>query len=173
MLQSGTKSSHMKSHPALCCSGFILLVTLLAIWSCDSSSRKSSRKKSESDLLFAEQLKNRGSYDSAIIYFRKAADYHLKQNQYPEWTNSVTGVIDCFRVKGDLDTALNLVDQAMRIAITKMDTTDNLYNGLVHKKALLYSDKRQFAEASALFNRNITIYKAKSAIPDTAISMKH
>jgi CHAT domain-containing protein/Tfp pilus assembly protein PilF len=163
----------MKKPLALCCSGFLLLIAMLAIWSCDNNSKESSHKKNESDLSVAEQLKNQGSYDSAIIYFRKAADFTLKHNQYPEWTRSVSGLIDCFRVKGDLDKAMQLVDQSLGIAMTKMDTTANLYNGLIHKKALLFNDKRQFEQASALFNRNIRIYKAKSATPDTGLALSY
>ena len=56
----------------------------------------------------AEQLKNRSSFDSAIIFFRKAADNHLKNNQYPEWVKGVSGLIDCYKSKGDKDEAMRL-----------------------------------------------------------------
>jgi len=172
-LQTDTNSCPMKRPLALCCSGFLLLIAMLAIWSCDTKSEDSSRKKNESDLIFAEQLKNRGSYDSALIYFRKAADYNLAHDQYPEWTRSVSGLIDCFRAKGSADEAMKFIDQALGIAITKLDTTGNLYNGFIHKKALLYNDKRQFEQASALFNRNIRTYKAKSATPDSGLALSY
>jgi CHAT domain-containing protein/Tfp pilus assembly protein PilF len=161
----------MKSPLALFCFRFLMLISLLALWSCDNNSQKSSHAKGESDLVLAEQLKNRGSYDSAIIFFRKSIDYNLKFNQYNEWAKSVSGMIDCFRSKGDLDEAMRLSDQALALALKKLDTTGNSYNSLIHKKALLYSDKREFAKAAALFNRNIITYKARSAAPDTGLAL--
>ena len=163
----------MKSPLALLSTQIILLIAILALWSCDNNGMKSTKVEAESDLIFADQLKNRGSYDSAILFFRKASDYNLKLNHYSDWIKSVSGMADCFRAKGELDEAMRLVDQALAIAVVKIDTTDNLYNGLIHKKALLFSDKRQLPQAAALFYRNINIYNSKSTISDTGLALSY
>ena len=168
-----TRLCPMKSPLALFCFRFFLLLGLLTTWSCENNNLKNSDVNQASDLTFAGQLKNRGSYDSAILFFRKANDKNLKLNQYTEWIKGVSGLIDCFRAKGDLDEAMRLTEQAQVIAMAKIDTTGNLYNGLIHKKALLFSDKRQFQQASALFNRNINIYKTRSATTDTGLALSY
>jgi len=163
----------MRRPLALFCTGFLLLIAILTEWSCDNNSLKDSRSEAKPDIGLADQLKNRGSYDSAIIFFRKATDNNLKLGQYADWAKSVSGLIDCFRSKGDLDEAMRLTDQALAIAVAKIDTTGNLYNGLIHKKALLFTEKRQLKEAEALFIRNINTYKAKSATADTGLALSY
>ncbi len=163
----------MKNPLALFCFSFLSLLALLAQWSCDNNSRKSPDSNVESDLILADQLKNRGSYDSAILYFKKSVDYNLKSGQYPEWIKGVSGLIDCSRAKGDLDEAMRIAEQSLTIASAKTDTTGNLYNGLIHKKALLFSDKRQFEQATALYNRNIRTYLARSATSDTGLALTY
>lgn len=163
----------MKSPLALFCTELLLLVAILTTWSCNNKGSGSSHLQAKPDIIVAEQLKNRGSYDSAILFFRKATDTSLKQGQYADWVKSVSGMIDCFRSKGDLDEALRLTDQSLAIAMAKMDTSGNLYNTLVHKKALIYTDKRQFEPAEALFRRNISIYAAKTAKADTGLALSY
>ncbi len=163
----------MKSPLALFCTGFLLLIVILTQWSCDNNSRNGSRLEAKPDLTLADQLKNRGSYDSAIIFFRKATDTNLKHGYYADWAKSVSGLIDCYRSKGDLDEAMRQADQALKIAAAKIDTTGYLYNGLIHKKALLFTDKRQLKEAEVLFTRNINTYKAKSATSDTGLALSY
>jgi len=163
----------MKGPLALFCTSFLLLIVILTLGSCDNNSRKSSQLQVKTDLALANQLKNRGSYDSAIVFFRKAIVYNLNRNQNDDWINSVYGIIDCFRAKGDYDEAMRNTDQALAIATVKIDTTGNLYNGLIHKKALLYTDKRQLQQAAALFNRNIITYKKRSATPDTGLALSY
>lgn len=163
----------MKSPLAFFCFKFIILVPLCVLWSCNTYNSKSALPKNESDLLFAEQLKNRGSYDSAIIFFRKGIDDNLKNKRYTEWSKGVSGTIDCFRAKGDIEEAMHLADLALAVAVKNMDTTSNLYNGLIHKKAYLLSDKRQFDQAAALYSRNIKTYLERSAEPDTGLALSY
>jgi len=163
----------MKKILALFCINFLLFAGLLIMWSCDGNTSRSAVSEKTSDLLQAEQLKNRGSYDSAIILFRKTSDENLKLNQNTEWVNSVSGLIDCYRLKGDMDEALRLSDQALAIAAKKIDTTGNLYNNLILKKANLLSDKRQLDQAIPLYSRNIKIYIARPSIPDTGLALAY
>jgi len=163
----------MKEQPALFCLKLILLISLFTLWSCDRTKVIPSDSKGAADIVLADQLKNRGSYDSAIIFFRKSADRNLKTNQYPEWIRSISGMIDCYRSKSDLEEAMRLTEQALAIAQTKIDTTSDLYNGLIHKKASLYSDKRQFDQATQLFNRNIRIHLSETSVPDTGLALAY
>jgi len=163
----------MKSPKALFCFRFLLLLTVGSFWSCGNNNSKTVVPQGEADLVLAQHLKNRGSYDSAIIFFRKGIDFNLKNNQYSEWGKSISGMIDCFRAKGDLDEAMRLTDQALAIAVAKTDTTGYLYNGLIHKKANLLSDRRQFGPAEELYTRNIKIYQLKSASPDTGLALSY
>ena len=168
-----TKSAPMKNPLALFCKGFLLLIAILTLWSCNNNNPENSVSQAKSDLEIANQLKNRGSYDSAIIFFRRATENNLKLGKNPDWIKSVSGLIDCYRSKGNLDEAMLLTDQSLAIAKANLDTTGNLYNGLIHKKALLFSDKRQFEQASALFNRNINTYKLKLATLDTGLALSY
>lgn len=163
----------MKNPLALFCFNLLLFTGLWSLWSCDNNASKNQLSKTMPDLVVAEQLKNRSSFDSAIIFFRKAADNHLKNNQYPEWVKGVSGLIDCYKSKGDKDEAMRLTDQALAIAIMKIDTTGNLYNILIHKKAGLLSDKREFAQAVALYKRNVRIYLLREGTPDTVLAMAY
>jgi len=163
----------MKNPLALFCFNILILISLFVLWSCNSNTHRDANAKGDSYLLLAQQLKNRGSYDSAMIFFQKSADNELTKNKYPEWVKSVSGMVDCYRAKGELDQGIQLIDQSLAIAITKFDTTGNLYNGLIHKKALLLSDKRQFDQAAALYLRNIRTYIAKSTVPDTGLALSY
>lgn len=163
----------MKNTLALFCFRFLVFLALWMLCSCNRHQQPTNLPKDDSDIRFAEQLKSRGSYDSAIIYFRKSIDKNLKINQYSEWVRSVSGMIDCYRVKGDIDEAMRITDQAIVIAKTKLDTTGNPFNSLIHRKAFLYSDKRQFAQAEALYLRNIRIYLSRSASPDTGLALSY
>jgi len=163
----------MKSPLALFCFRFLLLASLYALWSCDKNSPKNSLVNGESYLAQADQLKARGSYDSAIQFYSKASDYNLSLKLYTEWVKSESGRIDCYRSKGDLDEAMRLTDQALEIASKKVDTISNSYNNLIHKKALLFSDKRQFEQATALYTRNIRTYLSKPVIPDTGLALSY
>jgi len=163
----------MKKPLALFCINIFLFTVILLLWACGNNGNKSQIPKDTSDLFQAEQLKNRGSYDSAIIFFRKASDKDLKHNQFTGWIKGVSGLIDCYKSKGDLDEAMHLSDQALAIAVKKIDTTGNLFNNLIHKKAVLFSDKRQFEQAVALYNRNIRIYNSRPAPPDTGLALSY
>jgi len=163
----------MKNNLALFCINLFLLTGILLFWSCDNNGNKSQGTEETAYLIQAEQLKTRGSYDSAILYFRKASDYNLKLNQTADWAKGVSGLIDCFRLKGDLDEAIRLSDQALSIANKKIDTTGNLYNNLILKKANLFSDKRQLEQAVALYSRNIRIYKSRQATLDTGLALAY
>lgn len=143
------------------------------MWSCDSMNKKNPIPEGEKDLIFAGQLKNRGSFDSAIVFYKKSSDFNLKEKKYDEWIRGVSGLIDCYRAKGDLDEAMRVVNQSEAIARAKIDTVGSLFNGLIHKKAYLYSDKRQFAEATALYSRNIKTYLAESATSDTGLALSY
>jgi len=163
----------MKRPPALFCLRFLLFSLLVVLWSCNHPAKDSLANQHQTDQVFAGQLKNRGSYDSAIIFYKKVSDYTLKQKNYQTWVEGISGMIDCYRAKGDLYQAMQLTDQSLAIAVARIDTTSNLYNGLIHKKALLFSDKRQFTEAAALFNRNIDTYKNRSTLPDTGLALSY
>ena len=163
----------MKSPLALFCFRLFMILPLLGLWSCNNNNRTGTPQKTESDFLIAGQLKNRGSNDSAIIFFRKAADHSLGIKQYSEWAGSVSGLIDCYRSKGELDEAMQIAEHSLTIARTSLDTTGNLYNGLIHKKANLFSDRRQFEQATLLYNRNIKTYLARSAEPDTGLALSY
>ena len=163
----------MKYTLAIFCSRVIVLISIILLGACENNNRENSHPKGTTDLIIAEQLKNRGSYDSAILLFRRSVNYNLEINQYTEWVRSVSGMIDCFRSKGDIDEAMRLTDQAQAIAMKRIDTTGNLYNGLIHKKASLLSDKRQFAQATLLYSRNIKSYLSNSSIPDTGLALSY
>jgi CHAT domain-containing protein/Tfp pilus assembly protein PilF len=156
-----------------CFRSLIILLSLLSLWACKSNTSKNPQTKSDSDLIFAEQLKKRGSYDSAIIIFEKTAKLNLELKQYTGWFKSTSGLIDCYRGKGDLDEALRIVDKALSVADIRIDTNSNFYNGLIHKKAFLFSDKRQFEQAVALYNRNIKTYLLRSTEPDTGLALAY
>jgi CHAT domain-containing protein/tetratricopeptide (TPR) repeat protein len=163
----------MKSPLALFCFKFLILIPIWALLSCNKSSQTSPATLGESDLILAEQLKNRGSYDSAIIFFKKGVDRNLKNKQYNEWVRGISGMVDCFRAKGDFDEAMRLADQALAIAVKNIDTTGNIYNELVFTKAYLFSDKRQFEQAEALYSRNIKTFLERSATPDTGLALSY
>lgn len=163
----------MKSRLASFCFKFLLMLGLWAAWSCQDNSDKNRLSKNTSDLVRAEQLKTRGNYDSAIVFFKKSADYNLKLNQYPDWVRSISGLVDCYKLKGNLDEAMQIADQALSDAIPRTDTSGNLYNNLILKKANLLSDMRQFGKAAALFDRNITIYLKKSSAVDTGLALAY
>ncbi len=161
----------MNSPLAVFCLRFLLIIPLWALWSCNNNSHP--QTKGESELVLAEQLKSRGSYDSAIIYYRKAVESSLKVQLYSAWAKSISGEIDCLRAKGDLNEALKLAEMAQVFANGKIDTTGNVYNGLIHKKALLLTDKKQFEQASALLTRNIKTYLARSSVLDTGLALSY
>jgi CHAT domain-containing protein len=163
----------MKTLTALFCSSLSLPLLILVMWSCNNITQKNFIPNDNSDFIFAEQLKNRGSNDSAILFYKKYAEKSLRLNNFNEWINSISGTVDCLKAKGELDSALYLINQTQDIAILKLDTTGNLFNILIHKKATIFSAKTQFNKAEELYNRNINIYLHRSAITDTGLALSY
>lgn len=155
-----------------CFRTFLLILTWLA-WSCNGVKTKTAELKAGDDLSLAEQLKNRGKSDSAIGYYENSIQYHYKNKQFDQWGKSISGIVDCYRSKGEIDKALDYVNNALLQTPEILDTSSVLYNTLIHKKALLLSDKRLFAESSALFERNIKYYLRQSVATDTLLALSY
>ncbi len=160
----------MKRPLALFCY-FMLLLLQAALWACNKNASGKRTSDKNSDIIRAGDMKARGSYDSAILFYRKDIQRNLDAKQYDAWLNSTSAIVECFRLKGNPDEAMRIVEQAQALAYTRMDTSSNAYNLLIHKKALLYADKRQFEFASALYLRNIRLYLANPNSADSVLAL--
>ena len=163
----------MNKNLAFECFRFLFLLAFGAFWSCQNNTGDVSITTSESKLKLAENLKNQGNYDSAIIFFRESIKFNLKANQDDDWVRSVCGIIDCLRLTGKNDEAMEISINALFLALPKMDTTGNLYTILINKKAQLFSDRKDFDKSLALFSRNIATYKLQLGKPDTCLALAY
>lgn len=152
-------------------SAFFLSVFLLILAGCSPNKKAEQPAIAGSDLEIGETLMQKSLFDSALVYYRRSADFNLKKNAWDTWYRGIAGMIDCYRANGNYEEAIRLSDQADVIAKNKIDTTGSIYAGIVHKKALLLTDKQNYQESIALLQKSIGIRNLNPIKNDTAIAL--
>ena len=78
-------------------------------------------------------------------------------------------MVDCYRSGGNFEDALLLVNMAQATAKKQNDTTSNIYAGILHKKALVLTDQRDYSSSNKLLEHSIAIRSAQTVKWDTAV----
>jgi CHAT domain-containing protein len=152
---------------------FLVLFVVYSLLSCTRNETGKDTASGEAILLQADEFRNQGNNDTAIVLYRQSATQSLKEKQYSLWLRGAFGAIDCLRTRGDLGEAMILIDQTQNSAQQTIDTSTLLYRLILHKKATLFSDKRQFPDAERLFKQNLLYYNSHIAQPDSATALTY
>jgi len=160
-------------HSAFCffslfCLGYCILIT-----GCIKSKNEKSSEDKGSDIAMAESFMQQSLADSAVIYFKKATADALKVKDFDLWFRSISGTVECYRSGGNFEDALLLVNQAQATAKRQNDTTSNIYAGILHKKALVLTDQRDYSSSNKLLERSIAIRLAQTVKWDTAAGLSY
>lgn len=133
-------------------------------------------KKSEfrgSDLETGDVLFQQSKTDSALAYYRRAAEAAMKQGDNDKWFRAISGVIDCYRSKGSFEDAFLEVNKAQETARNTFDTTGAIYAGILHKKALILTDQRDYAASTKLLRESLAIRSSQAIKWDTAVALSY
>lgn len=137
------------------------------------SERKSGKSPNISDLTQGDTLFHKGSYDSAYIFYKKAADNFEKQNNTKELISTLLKISDLRRFQGNLDEAVNIVDKAEKLADPANNEFTRLLADIWHKKGLLLIDKGNFDQAITLLNESIRNKVKLFGLRDTSLSLNY
>lgn len=153
---------------------FTLPVVILA------SSMSCSRKHSQGEVVVSgtncqlgDKYLQQAMFDSSLVYFRKAIDEGLGNADWDVWYRGIAGTIDSYRAKGNFEEALKLAEEAQSLASSRIDTTGSIYAGLLHKKALLITDKQNYQQSIALLEKSISLRNKDVEKADTAIALSY
>ena len=158
---------------AFVCFRFLLLLPFWVLLSCTHNPSSVTNTTAKSSFVLASEYKNQGNYDSAIIFFKQAMHANQTAKQDDDWVRSVSGLIDCLRLTGKYDEAIDIANNSVALLFPKVDTTGNLYTILLNKKAMLLADKKEYDKSMALYSRNIATYKVQSGKPDTCLALAY
>jgi CHAT domain-containing protein/tetratricopeptide (TPR) repeat protein len=148
-----------------------IFITLLTGCSDNKNTIKTDNKGS--DLERGEAFLQQSQSDSALLYFRQVADSALKQHNWDKWFRGISGMIDSYRLIGNFEEAYQIADQALNTAKNRFDTTGTIYAGLLHKKALVLTDRRQFSASCQLLRQSIEIRSKQTLKWDTAVGLSY
>lgn len=151
---------------------FAVIGLYLFLSGCSSPKEKSTVAKLD-DLNLAELCKARNSYDSAIVFYNKAATKAQQDTNWAVWGKAVNGILDSYRSKGSIDSALKLLSVYDSIAKSRISLKSEIYAGILHKKALLLADKGDYPGSDSIFLSVINLRRSLSLNRDTSIALAY
>ncbi len=153
----------------------LVLVCILALLAsrCKSPDPESKKGKTLNDFSLAESCKQRDSFDSAISLYRKFSDQNFKQSSWDNWSKGISGIIDCYRAKGELDEAIKLLDISDSLAKGRISVRSAIYANLLHKRAILLSEKRQYEKSNEVFLQTISLRENLNIPKDTTLALSY
>ncbi|MBK7213321.1 MAG: CHAT domain-containing protein [Bacteroidales bacterium] len=152
--------------PALMIAGGLVLFFI----ACKSPDTANKEKPADNYTL-AEQCRLRSSYDSAAAFYLLDIEENYKASNWPQWSKSVNGLIDAYRSNGDLEKAFTTLSRFDSIARNKINVRSEIYASLLHKKAVLLSDKTDFAGSTFVFQSVINLRQSLKLSNDTSIAL--
>ncbi len=145
----------------------ILTVSVLLTLGCRPQSQKEAAKENNaifksnlSDLVLGDTLVQKEKYDSAYIYYKRAADEFEKQGNKEKLTTALLKITDLKRIQGDIDEAMLIVEKAIETIDPKNTDDHKILAEVLHKKGLLLNNKGYFDSAASVLNLSIR-YKTK------------
>jgi CHAT domain-containing protein len=151
----------------------LFLPFALLLLQCNSGVKKNSSGKPVNDLAMAESMKLRDSYDSAITCYRRYSDQNFKSASWDEWCRGINGMVDCYRSKGELDTAMKTLNVADSLARNKISVRSAVYANLAHKQAILLADKRDYRNSIKGFLLTVSLRQNLKLNRDTALALSY
>ena len=128
-----------------------LFFTVFLLSGCSGKKNGKLPVNQRDNLKTGEAFMQQSLYDSALVYYRRVTDDGLKKGSWDSWYKGIAGMIDCYRAKGNFEEASRLADQAQIIASRRHDTSDAIYAGILHKKAVILTDKGDYKTSSGYY----------------------
>ncbi|NVO20054.1 MAG: CHAT domain-containing protein [Bacteroidetes bacterium] len=151
----------------------LVTLPLLLFTHCSSRDQKKTIGKTPGDLELAESCKLRDSYDSAIAYYHHFSDQCYKTKSWDNWGKGINGMIDCYRSKGDLSSAINLLNKSDSLARNSISVRSELFASLIHKKAILFSEKGEYERSNEYFLQTISLRDNLKLSRDTTLALSY
>jgi len=163
-----------RSMHVYCIIWFLLICSSILFFSrCNPPSQQKGASQGPGSYQLAESCRQRGSYDSAIVYYNSAIEESFRTSSWQEWGRGINGMIDSYRAKGEVDSALHELDRWDSLTKGKIRINSNEYAGLLHKRAVLYTDLRRYAESIELLKKSISIRNKLGLSRDTATALAY
>ncbi len=163
----------VRLHAAICFLSIFSLGFSVFFTGCSKKANIKSPEEKGSDIELAESFMQQSLTDSALACFNRSANSALKSNDNGLWFRGVSGMVDCYRSMGNFEEALSLINQAQERIRSRNDTASNIYAGILHKKALVLTDQRNYSTSSRLLQHSIDIRLAQTVKWDTAIGLSY
>lgn len=126
-----------------------------------------------SELIIADSFFSKAKYDSALIYYEKAALQSEQEKNWDNLINTILKITDLQRQKGISDEAIETMERAHQIAQKYTITNKHLHSDIFRKKGLLYLDIGNFDSAISLISTSIELKIKSFGAQDTSLSLNY
>ena len=150
-----------------------VLIVILLLSGCSGNQNDKRPVNQGGDLETGEALMQQSLFDSALVYYNRVARNGLKTGSWDIWYKGTAGLIDCYRAKGNFEEAFRIANQAQQIASGRGDTSDAIYAGILHKKAVILTDKGDYTTSSSVLSESILIRSRGKENADTAMALSY
>lgn len=126
-----------------------------------------------SDLITGDTLFKQALYDSAYIFYKRAADAFEKQGKKKDLIDVLLKIADLQRLKGDLDNAMVTIGKAEKIIDPSITGEQKMFADVLHKKGLLLNNKGLFDSAISVLNSSLDYKIRLYGKNDTSLSLNY
>lgn len=157
----------------------LILLGFLIITGCSTDNNKKipaslpDNPQYSSDITYADTLVKKAFYDSAYIYYKRAADNAENKGERKELSEILLKIADLKRLQGDIDEAMVTINEAERLIDPSKKEEQKILSDILHKKGLLLNNKGYFDSAIAVVNSSIEYKKVLTGENDTSLALNY
>lgn len=126
-----------------------------------------------SDIATGDTLFKKALYDSAYIYYKRAADNAETTGKKRELAEILLKIADLQRLKGNADEAMKVIGQAEALTDRRNKEDHRLLGDILRKKGLLLNNRGYFDSAIAVINSSIKYKTNALGENDTTLSLNY
>jgi tetratricopeptide (TPR) repeat protein len=127
----------------------------------------------ESEIIIGDTLFKKALYDSAYIYYKRAADYAEKAGNKRDLAEILIKIADIHRMQGNADEAMIVIDKAIALTDVNNKEDQGLLGDILRKKGLLLNNKGYFDSAIVILNSSIKYKTNALGDNDTTLSLNY
>lgn len=130
-------------------------------------------QKQISDIAIGDTLFKRALYDSAYIYYNKAAEKAILDNKTNQLIEIYIKIADLHRLNGKIDLAIKIINKADSLANSQSVPDQKILSEILHKKGLFLNNKGYFDSAISVLNKSIQIKQKLFGVNDTSLALNY
>lgn len=156
-----------------------VLVLVITIAGCNQQGKDSSKiannpvAGSESgDIATGDTLFRKALYDSAYIYYKRAADKAENEGDNPGLAEILLKIADLQRLKGETGLSMEVITRAEQL-VTNIPSAKKTLADILRKKGLLLNNRGSFDSAIKVINHSIELKKQALGASDTTLALHY